>query len=483
MGAAVCGLLPVRLLPKANSVTQVPDLVFSEMRFLRRSSPHADKGRTDSGPRRRKKAVQTEDEEISTFFSTKRMPLAEREGNARQSGMHQPGTLSASSQDRAVSPVKVRDERIIELPAKPYLGFGSKGAKPLDTSKLSWSESICASLPEPLFNESSPAPNSRKDVEPPGEIGSKPNGDPKFIQRLSKDALPGESRQQQDVRPQSAQLLQVDAEDPTNMQDGSLHILSRQQSSSRDRAERDDQPGRFGKKSGSGSRTNAIDTIDQGHGKPAASQEIPPYAIGNSQENMGNQCDTSNLQLEDLLQACHSATKLLASTPCTPPCSQSRSRMDAVSANGQGAQSNQVRTRMPTNRSSRAGPSPAIFHPVGYSSSMYPEIRLQQELPCSVSLPEPFLVIDENSQVPSRQLYTLIDDEKDSPVNGTDAVEQQHEIHHTPHVDEPLNHDLSGMQEDFSAHAVATEDSAPLASAVESDQAIFRGFWKPHHRY
>lgn len=137
-------------------MTSVPDLAFNEMKFLRDFNQHQDQ-HGDHGslrkPSNQEKKREAEREEISAYFN-ERAPHDRNPGprlDVRQTGEQ---TLAVDARvpnhdgrlDHEGSSPMLREE---ELPAVPYLGFGSKGTAnqssnphPSTTSYLTWSESV-----------------------------------------------------------------------------------------------------------------------------------------------------------------------------------------------------------------------------------------------------------------------------------------------------------------------------------------------------
>jgi len=114
----------------------VPDLVFSEMRFLQKPES-VTKDEPDPNPKkksRKKKPRQTSEKEISRYFDTgETRPRIEERDQKRHTPPQE--TAAAEKGLHTVSPV------VSGLLEKPFLGFGSRGTHPLPTSYYSWSES------------------------------------------------------------------------------------------------------------------------------------------------------------------------------------------------------------------------------------------------------------------------------------------------------------------------------------------------------
>jgi len=131
---------------RANELA-VPDLVFNEMKFLEKPSEHqdhlpiADTHRQSAKEDRKR----TRNEEISTYFSAPKRGDQER-GEARDERSRRTPDRSQDKEPRRTS--RPEPVSIVELPDKPFLGFGSRAAHPedkesqLETSTLlTWSES------------------------------------------------------------------------------------------------------------------------------------------------------------------------------------------------------------------------------------------------------------------------------------------------------------------------------------------------------
>ncbi|KAH4803010.1 hypothetical protein HBI25_117060 [Parastagonospora nodorum] len=125
----------------------LPDLVFSEMKFLQKEKdqPESTPEQGTSKKKRKKDHVQTKEGEISAFFTSVQPALAEKDNNVptKQARAvedlitairhHEPEQSSKSS---GVVPT-------IEIPGKgSYLGFGSRGPRHESTSYVSWPESV-----------------------------------------------------------------------------------------------------------------------------------------------------------------------------------------------------------------------------------------------------------------------------------------------------------------------------------------------------
>ncbi|KAH9840496.1 hypothetical protein Tdes44962_MAKER01696 [Teratosphaeria destructans] len=129
----------------------LPDLVFNEMRFLQRPSDHQDEmpKESDSAHTAKQGRKRHGNEEISAYFAEAEPQVtatanAPRVQELRDDRVLQPTVRQASRKDAVEPPV--------DLPEKPFLGYGSRSAArdssataPTNNSDLSWSES--AGLP------------------------------------------------------------------------------------------------------------------------------------------------------------------------------------------------------------------------------------------------------------------------------------------------------------------------------------------------
>ncbi|KAI8940238.1 hypothetical protein NX059_003941 [Plenodomus lindquistii] len=127
----------------------LPDLVFSEMKFLQKhDEPTNLPQRPEATKKKRKKDhVRSKEGEISAYFTNVRPALAEKDQNLpdhqRRRGKD-PSSVSVHREleqrlmdDTVVSTVEAADKA-------SYLGFGSRGPRHESTSYVTWSESIRA---------------------------------------------------------------------------------------------------------------------------------------------------------------------------------------------------------------------------------------------------------------------------------------------------------------------------------------------------
>lgn len=120
----------------------MPDLVFNEMRFLQRPQEHqdapADAPEQQKGNKRDRKRPSQQD--ISAYFNAKKL--------AREQQVERDDTQPNNSRDGPREPEERRQiTPPVELPSRPFLGFGSKGNIPgadevrsEHTTYFSWSQ-------------------------------------------------------------------------------------------------------------------------------------------------------------------------------------------------------------------------------------------------------------------------------------------------------------------------------------------------------
>ncbi|KAI6801954.1 hypothetical protein KC332_g15395 [Hortaea werneckii] len=129
----------------------LPDLAFNEMRFLQKPKDHQDAvsgNQAAKGPTK-KDRKHTQDEEISAYFAAQRHDPDGKQRDASRMG---------SRRDRRKdSPMRAHQasQPPVELPEKPFLGFGSKGTQQdrsrkydQSTSCYSWSQSAAPARAE-----------------------------------------------------------------------------------------------------------------------------------------------------------------------------------------------------------------------------------------------------------------------------------------------------------------------------------------------
>ncbi|MCJ1389319.1 hypothetical protein MMC18_002175 [Xylographa bjoerkii] len=120
----------------------LPDLSFSEVNFLstRREKPTEPKRDLDNSKRRRERKTVDDDDEISRFFTVTKAPLTERDLN----GYHNNGyafplpPVRSSNQNRHLYSTTTKSTMApVEVPIRPFLGFGERGPHPPVSSGLS----------------------------------------------------------------------------------------------------------------------------------------------------------------------------------------------------------------------------------------------------------------------------------------------------------------------------------------------------------
>lgn len=124
----------------------LPDLVFSEMKFLQKqpNEPEAPRQQGPAVRKRKRDHTKTKQEEISAYFTSTRSALAERSANIQS---NRPADKPTPLRD--IDPQQHRSTLIdntipsIEAAEKSsYLGFGSRGPRHESGSYISWSESV-----------------------------------------------------------------------------------------------------------------------------------------------------------------------------------------------------------------------------------------------------------------------------------------------------------------------------------------------------
>ncbi|KAI6910029.1 hypothetical protein KC318_g6379 [Hortaea werneckii] len=122
----------------------LPDLAFNEMRFLRKPKDHQEalSGNQAAKGSTKKDWKHSQDEEISAYFAAQRHDPDGKQYDPSRMGNNRGRRKNSPTRTQQPSPPPV------ELPEKPFLGFGSKGTQQdrrhkhdLSTSHYSWSES------------------------------------------------------------------------------------------------------------------------------------------------------------------------------------------------------------------------------------------------------------------------------------------------------------------------------------------------------
>ncbi|KAF2035910.1 hypothetical protein EK21DRAFT_53548 [Setomelanomma holmii] len=146
---------------------ELPDLVFSEMKFLQKEKDQPDTGVPDEPPKKKRKKdrAQTKEGEISAFFTSVRPALAEKDNNITRKHVQRPASAKATlrERERAQSTKSSGVLPTIENPGKAsYLGFGGRGPRHESTGYVSWSDSVRDSgLVPPRANPVSMVPRTQ----------------------------------------------------------------------------------------------------------------------------------------------------------------------------------------------------------------------------------------------------------------------------------------------------------------------------------
>ena len=140
------------MVTRVTDAVTVPDLVFSEMKFLRNNDGGKDHTTQapDAKKKRKKDHVRTKEEDISAFFTTARPALADTDANAQAKSGRPTGVSTGSKADLRTpmrDPSRALETAVPMVDSEQkasYLGFGSRGPRHESTSYFSWSESIRA---------------------------------------------------------------------------------------------------------------------------------------------------------------------------------------------------------------------------------------------------------------------------------------------------------------------------------------------------
>ena len=113
----------------------MPDLSFSEVKFLgtHREKPSEPKLDLDNSKRRRERNVVDNDDEISRFFTVTKAPLTERDLNSYHNSGYAfplPSVRSLSRKLQQHSTATNSTITPVEVPIRPFLGFGERGPHP-----------------------------------------------------------------------------------------------------------------------------------------------------------------------------------------------------------------------------------------------------------------------------------------------------------------------------------------------------------------
>lgn len=138
-------------------MSAVPDLVFNEMNFLQRPTEHRDEPANDDTQRHASKTGRKRepDEDISAYFTKSKGPLVEGSEPANKRQKKSQTIEKDETGQKVKQQTRARQKTPpIELPQKPFLGFGRKGVQPENnrTRKespgyFSWPESVAAREP------------------------------------------------------------------------------------------------------------------------------------------------------------------------------------------------------------------------------------------------------------------------------------------------------------------------------------------------
>ncbi|CAN9354959.1 unnamed protein product [Alternaria alternata] len=142
----------------------LPDLVFSEMKFLQkqRDEPEVVARPNLAKKKRKKDQKQTKEGEISAFFTSVHPVLVEKDSNRLPEH-----AASRNERCRRDHPPVYETATSTVVVAHPtsYLGFGSRGPQHDSTSYVSWPESIRAPSTKPAQPCSPPARHSPHNVD------------------------------------------------------------------------------------------------------------------------------------------------------------------------------------------------------------------------------------------------------------------------------------------------------------------------------
>ncbi|MCJ1316674.1 hypothetical protein MMC15_001995, partial [Xylographa vitiligo] len=135
-----------------------PDLSFSEVNFLstHREKPPESKRDLDNSKRRREHNAIANDDEISRFFTVAKAPLTEQDLKSYHNndyGLPLPPICSPSRKLRRFAPATKSTMTPVEVPIRPFLGFGERGPHPSVSSGPSSSYRASLSPVKPLFRQ------------------------------------------------------------------------------------------------------------------------------------------------------------------------------------------------------------------------------------------------------------------------------------------------------------------------------------------
>jgi hypothetical protein len=127
----------------------VPDLVFSEMKFLLKDKDISEPTLQQGAARKKHKKghVHTKEGEISAFFTSVQPPQAEKDRELSEDKVRE-GNVTIAKTVRREREQSQKSSGVVPTIEKPnsgaYLGFGSRGARHESTGYMSWSESVRA---------------------------------------------------------------------------------------------------------------------------------------------------------------------------------------------------------------------------------------------------------------------------------------------------------------------------------------------------
>ncbi|SLM40131.1 hypothetical protein LPUS_10824 [Lasallia pustulata] len=138
----------------------LPDLTFSEMTFLstRRGRDRENEEVANGNKRRRKDKVADAEEEISRFFTSTRFPTAESDAEICQTRLHGHGAVTDSRRRRtenkrcasSANSSALPESIAADLPGRPFLGFGNRGARPMAPASVQENTSATSATNSPM---------------------------------------------------------------------------------------------------------------------------------------------------------------------------------------------------------------------------------------------------------------------------------------------------------------------------------------------
>jgi hypothetical protein len=146
---------------------KVPDLVFSEMKFLQKNKDQPESAPPEGALKKKQKKehTHTKEGEISAFFTSVRPALAEKDGNTLANIGIDSIDIASRTTRRERDQLSKADAIVptTEVSEKgSFLGSGSRGPRHGSTSYVSWSDSVRPPSTTPRQNQCQPAvPESR----------------------------------------------------------------------------------------------------------------------------------------------------------------------------------------------------------------------------------------------------------------------------------------------------------------------------------